>query len=1302
MRLHKLLPIFFVFFIAVLAPVTAYAANVVGLTGLNFLSNNVGIITLTPTLSLTAPAATGVEYQYKIGTGDWLQIGISTNDLDGFKYYWDTKDMYVDTVYVRARTTPSGTWFVTDAFKCFNIFTTAITGIGSPATGVVTLRTTIPPDPPYVFPPNFPEGQPSYIVSSNYEYTAPNLITPKTGTITTIRSNFIGTGTISNQWKLYPGPGTPSTSAIYTGPAVTIGGGLQTHSVNISNVPQDVYVGMYHQVASPSWNSLFVFWANGQGGTAMPSYGSTMYYRPFNNTSWYSTTSYNGPAIEFTLLNPYTDPIEVRFGYKDGSQGTPVVIGVATKNPDDSHTIDWNTAGFGSDRTYVGSSIRTGAGWNSWKWQGPYLVTNPAQVSFTNNLGHGIFFIDDVQFNIPHVTTWNFLETHTIRTPALLDEEQTQRYRFDNWSNGGDRVQTINFKVDSPKLYTATYIRQYLFTVTNQTGEYLPGSSGTGWYDTGAILTSSVPASFAIEDGVRYACIGWTGTGSIGNGTTNTTGAFQITTGSTVVWNWSRQYYFSVSTPYGELFGSTTGWYNENAELLSYVDSPAAIDANNRWMCVGWSSAEIGDGTVSFTGQFNITKKTTVQWLWKKQFRLLGATNLGTILPRESWHFEQTPPLTVELTAFSPGDTSEQQFQFLGWTGEEFGSTPSGTLSSIIVTMDKPKSYTAHWSARYYVTAVAQNGSLNPPVGQYPDGYDGWYPSGTTMSIAVLPPDPEPGVRFVVGWSGVGITEYEAAPNNPNPLPITVNGPVTVFATWVRQYSLQIIDLQQVGVSSPMPGTYWFYTGETVSGWTAFRTQGLVSRGFIGTGSATSSDIPFFEFVINEPSSVTWLWGTPDTMFNSPEWSVPAEIAKYAGSGIASLKRMPDGSPIIAYYSTADNSIKVGWYRSGQWTIHKVYTITSKADDVIAYEGNNLCLAVDSRGVPHVAFYNPAVGVVMSVFTGATWTPATIDSIDDPGRFLSFEIGPGNIPHFAYYSAKNGDLVHTRLENNVLHRTVVDEVGNVGLFTDIAISPRGGLPRISYYDATNSRLKCAILNNAWDIYVVDSSADVGVECAISLDPAGLPIIAYQEKLPNSMQGLRCAFFIDSAWQIFNLDRTTLTGFGIDIIVDVNGNPLVTYHDYNALRIAFYNGLVWNTSVLITSEVTGRTSLTMDENGNPAIAFWSGETLYYLDAKTGAYTGPIVVDEAQIAPPAQPAAAPSGGGGCFIATAAFGSLNADVVEALVSLRDSSLDSAKCSIALVSLYYLGGTDAAKSIALSDATRSVLRGLLSNIVK
>ncbi|MFA4987221.1 MAG: CFI-box-CTERM domain-containing protein, partial [Candidatus Brocadiia bacterium] len=78
-----------------------------------------------------------------------------------------------------------------------------------------------------------------------------------------------------------------------------------------------------------------------------------------------------------------------------------------------------------------------------------------------------------------------------------------------------------------------------------------------------------------------------------------------------------------------------------------------------------------------------------------------------------------------------------------------------------------------------------------------------------------------------------------------------------------------------------------------------------------------------------------------------------------------------------------------------------------------------------------------------------------------------------------------------------------------------------------------------------------------------------------------------------------------------------------------------------------------------------------------------------------APPSQNGAVTSGGGGCFIATAAFGTISAESVRGLCAVRDGSLQSSSVGAAIVANYYAVSPEVAK--AMPASFRAVVRRLI-----
>ena len=132
--------------------------------------------------------------------------------------------------------------------------------------------------------------------------------------------------------------------------------------------------------------------------------------------------------------------------------------------------------------------------------------------------------------------------------------------------------------------------RDYTLTVSSAHGSPLP-SVGTNVYAWRATVTASVDNS--VTSGLtNWTLAGWSGTGSIPpeGGTTNTGGITLTGLVSSIVWNWTTNYWLEATSfnPGGLVFPGS-GWHpaGENLSL-----SVATADG---WLFMGWNGDASGD-----------------------------------------------------------------------------------------------------------------------------------------------------------------------------------------------------------------------------------------------------------------------------------------------------------------------------------------------------------------------------------------------------------------------------------------------------------------------------------------------------------------------------------------------------------------------------------------------------------------------------------------------------------------------------------------------------------------------------------
>ena len=308
------------------------------------------------------------------------------------------------------------------------------------------------------------------------------------------------------------------------------------------------------------------------------------------------------------------------------------------------------------------------------------------------------------------------------------------------------------------------------------------------------------------------------------------------------------------------------------------------------------------------------------------------------------------------------------------------------------------------------------------------------------------------------------------------------------------------------------------------------------------------------------------------------------------------------GVPAAAYYESGHGDLRVARQFGSQWQVETV-----DGGGVHGDVGQYPDIALDGAGRPFVSYYDATNGdLKLARQAAGAWLVETVDSgaggvsVDsDVGRYTSLVVdtsGNGAVGVLiSYYDATHGDLKLAQQIDGRWRTEVVDEAGDVGRYTSLALDA-DGRPWIAYYDATRHDLKVAHrTDGGWLAETVDEgdgiAGDVGADLSLAVDAAGAPHISYYDATHGD---LKYAVRLDGQWRVITVDAVDAVGRHSALALDPAGQPRISYTaaDHGALRYAAWSDGEWSITELRRGwQVAGATALVLEASGRARISFY---------------------------------------------------------------------------------------------------------------
>jgi hypothetical protein len=241
------------------------------------------------------------------------------------------------------------------------------------------------------------------------------------------------------------------------------------------------------------------------------------------------------------------------------------------------------------------------------------------------------------------------------------------------------------------------------------------------------------------------------------------------------------------------------------------------------------------------------------------------------------------------------------------------------------------------------------------------------------------------------------------------------------------------------------------------SGWQVVTVESQQPRG--DTGHRTSiaidaMDRPHISYLLKFLPNNVFAYDLRYAVLDGDQWTIETPDAEGTTGWDTSLVLSPAGEPRISYHTDLPDSLRYAEKSGDSWTLES-----------IAPGGKPSSLRLDSAGRPRIAFNGPPGSSARYAFKDdGRWIVETIDAqglVRGRRPYVCLALDTAGVPHVAYVAYQNGGLKYaTRSNDGSWAIEVIDVGANVGDYCSMQID-RDNVAHISYLDLGRGVLKYA-------------------------------------------------------------------------------------------------------------------------------------------------------------------------------------------------------------------------------------------------
>ena len=304
--------------------------------------------------------------------------------------------------------------------------------------------------------------------------------------------------------------------------------------------------------------------------------------------------------------------------------------------------------------------------------------------------------------------------------------------------------------------------------------------------------------------------------------------------------------------------------------------------------------------------------------------------------------------------------------------------------------------------------------------------------------------------------------------------------------------------------------------------------------------------------------------------------------------------------PHIAFNNTG--SLGYYYYTGTQWA----YAFTSGGDTTA------VSIVMDGSNRAHISYKANAYLRYVVYDSGAWSYPfGYIDNGTGINQYNSLVLDSGGLPHITYINPANGRLLARQVKNSSWQAAeTIDTVGSeVGRCTSLAFLPNG-TTYLTYFDAAAKQIKFAakLTNGTWNLAlpIVTADAPGPVYCQHSLALKNtVPAVAYTTEAGELRYAeYGCVAHAGCSWVSSHVSDIAWLPESVSLRFNSLDKPRISFNENVQATLAYNDGAGWNLSQIDPTASSGQTSLAIGNNDKAYIAYFLSAThdLYYAEQK----------------------------------------------------------------------------------------------------